>query len=93
MGGVKETQCTNCNHLQVCSFKEQFLAAQKAVDEVTIDTGGHSFINLHDISWIRPVSLKCSYFSGKVPVMRDVAKSMALSAERASTLRFMEGPT
>lgn len=37
--GVKETQCTHCNHLQVCSFKAQFLAAQKAIDEVTVGTG------------------------------------------------------
>ena len=41
MCGVKETQCTHCNHLQICSFKAQFLAAQKAVDEVTVSTGDH----------------------------------------------------
>lgn len=92
MCDVKETQCTHCNHLQVCSFKAQFLAAQKAVDEVTVGTGDRSFINLRDISWIRPVSLECSYFSGKVPVMRDVAQSVALAAERASAGRFMEDP-
>lgn len=90
--GVKETQCTHCNHLQVCSFKVQFLAAQKAVDEVTVGTGDRSFINLRDISWIRPVSLKCSYFSGKVSTMRDAAQSAAFAAERASDGRFMEDP-
>lgn len=50
MCGVKETQCTHCNHLQICSFKAQFLAAQKAVDEVTVSTGDRSFISLRDIS-------------------------------------------
>lgn len=88
--GVKET---HCNHLQVCFLKAQFLAAQKAVDEVTVSTGDRSFISLRDISWIRPVSLECSYFSGKMPVMRDVAQSATLAAERASALRFMEDPT
>lgn len=92
--GVKETQCTHCNHLQVCSFKAQFLAAQKAIDEVTVGTGDRSFINLRDISWIRPVSLECSYFSGKVPIMRnDSAQTAALQATQASALRFMEDPT
>lgn len=93
MCGVKETQCTHCNHLQICSFKAQFLAAQKAVDEVTVSTGDRSFISLRDISWIRPVSLEYSYFSGKMPVMRDVAQSATLAAERASALRFMDDPT
>ena len=93
MCGVKETQCTHCNHLQICSFKAQFLAAQKAVDEVTVSTGDRSFISLRDISWIRPVSLECSYFSRKMPVMRDVAQSATLAAERASALRFMDDPT
>ena len=94
MCGVKETQCTHCNHLQVCSFKAQFLAAQKAVDEVTVGTGDRSFINLRDISWIRPVSLECSYFSGKVSTMRnDVAQSAGLLAAQASAVRFMEDPT
>lgn len=92
MCGTKETQCSHCNHLQVCSFKTQFLAAQKAVDKVTVGTGDRSFINLRDISWIRPVSLECSYFSGKMPIMRDVAQSAALAAERTSAGRFMEDP-
>lgn len=90
--GVKETQCTRCNHLQVCSYKVQFLAAQKAVDDVTVSTGDRSFINLRDISWIRPVSLECSYFSGKASVMRDAAQSAALTAAQAPAVRFMEDP-
>lgn len=34
--GVKETQCTRCGHRDVCSLKEEFLEAQKAVDEVYV---------------------------------------------------------
>ena len=34
--GVKETQCTRCGHRDVCSLKEEFLEAQKAVDEACV---------------------------------------------------------
>lgn len=88
-----ETQCTRCNHLQVCSYKEQFLAAQKAVDNVTVITGNRSFVNLRDISWIQPIKLECSYFSGKTSTMKGTAQSAALTAAQAPALRFMEDPT
>ncbi len=91
--GVKETQCTHCSHLQVCSYKEKYLDAQKAVDNIMVHTGDRSSIYLRDISWIRPVLLECSYFSGKAPVMRDTMQSAALTAAQASGLRFMEDPT
>ena len=34
--GVKETQCTRCEHREVCSLKTEFLEAQKAIDEVYV---------------------------------------------------------
>ena len=34
--GVKETQCTRCSHREVCSLKEEFLAAQAAIDEAVL---------------------------------------------------------
>ena len=34
--GVKETQCTRCGHRDVCSLKEEFLEAQKTVDEAYV---------------------------------------------------------
>ena len=46
-GGVNETQCTYCDHRHVCSYKEQFLAAQKAVDEVSVSIGDGSYIKLN----------------------------------------------
>ena len=68
-GGVNETQCTYCGHRHVCSYKVQFLTAQKAVDRVSVSIGDGSFINLSDISWIQPVHLTCSFCSGKEPTI------------------------
>lgn len=36
MFGVKETCCTRCSHRDVCQYKEEYLAAQHAVDEVSV---------------------------------------------------------
>lgn len=66
--GVNETQCTYCGHRHVCSYKEQFLAAQKAVDEVAFSIGEGS-IKLSAISWIQPVHLTCSFCLGRDPMI------------------------
>lgn len=67
MFGVKETCCTRCSHRDVCQYKSEYLAAQTAVDEVSVrrpskDDESISSIRLHDIPWIKPVELKCTYF-------------------------------
>jgi hypothetical protein len=80
MCGVKETQCTNCDHLQVCSFKEQFLAAQEAVDKVSVRVGEQARRNLHDFNWIKPVSLECTYFTPRKATPRSVQTERACSA-------------
>ena len=75
MCGVKETQCSHCDHLQVCSYKEQFLAAQKAVDEVRVQIGDSVAKKpLNSFEWIRPVSLECIHFSKQKPTMRSEAE-------------------
>ncbi|NCE64122.1 hypothetical protein D1159_05855 [Pseudoflavonifractor sp. 524-17] len=61
-GGVKETRCTNCEHRKVCSFKEQFLNAQKAVDAVSVSIGDKSVKYLRDFDWIKRVDLECVHF-------------------------------
>lgn len=76
MCGVKETCCTNCDHLRVCSYKERFLAAQKAVDEVHVQVGNNvAKMALSSFNWIKPVSLECIYFSKKKPTMRAEAEA------------------
>ena len=35
--GVKEIQCTNCSHKDVCSLKAEFSEAQKTIDEAKIE--------------------------------------------------------
>ena len=67
MFGVKETCCTRCSHRDVCQYKEEYLAAQHAVDEVSVhlptkDENSARMIRLRDIPWIEPVELKCRHF-------------------------------
>lgn len=67
MFGVKETCCIWCSHKDVCQYKAEYLAAQSAVDEVSVrrpskDDESIGSIRLRDIPWIEPVELKCTHF-------------------------------
>ena len=62
----KETQCSSCIHLDICSVKVKFLDAQRAVDELIVynklpdrKTGA---VRLYDIGFIQPVNLKCIHY-------------------------------
>lgn len=75
MFGVKETCCTKCTHKDVCQFKEEYLAAQAAVDNISVnlpakDERANRYINLRNIPWIEPVELKCKHF---IPAAQNVA--------------------
>ena len=66
--GVKETQCTRCSHREVCSLKEEFLAAQAAIDEAVLhrerkNDGALSMIRIRDIKYIEPVELRCKHYA------------------------------
>mgnify|MGYP006952237747 FL=1 len=66
--GVKETQCTRCSHREVCSLKEEFLAAQAAIDEAGLhrerkNDGALSMIRIRDIKYIEPVELRCKHYA------------------------------
>jgi len=83
-GGVKETRCTRCDHLPICSLKEQFIAAQKAVNDVNVPLGGNSIKGLRHFGWIKPVELECVHFTEKKPRPREIRTE--------SEARFMEDP-
>lgn len=75
MFGVKETCCTRCSHRDVCQYKEEYLAAQHAVDEVSVhlptkDDNSVQSIRLRDIPWIEPVELKCRHFQQNTGTVR-----------------------
>lgn len=63
------TSCAECTHKEVCSLKEQFKAAQTAVDQVIVslptetDSTNHRSIHIRDIKWIKPVDLVCIHFA------------------------------
>lgn len=57
MGGVKETICTSCIHLNVCRYKNELLEIVKHLDDIIpIDNGRFSYVlNCKDYS-IKPYS-------------------------------------
>lgn len=63
MYASEETLCTTCIHREVCSKKEEYLSAVKAVKEMLIPTGNKQTIYLRDMKWIRPVRLECAYYT------------------------------
>ena len=62
----KETMCTTCVHQDICSVKEKFLDAQKAVDGLVIydklPDGKLRQVKLCDIGFIKPVELVCIHY-------------------------------
>lgn len=57
-----EIACASCLHGAVCKHKDEFAAAQKAVDEATVYISDERFIELRNIPWIKPVTLKCDHY-------------------------------
>ena len=62
MSGCNETACTKCSHREVCKFKEEFLKAQTAVNDVTVYLGENRMVKLRDIAYIPTVDLRCNYY-------------------------------
>lgn len=60
MSATKETLCTNCGHRIVCSKASEFMAVQKAVDNLTIGTDNGGVIFVRDSEWLH-VSVQCSH--------------------------------
>ena len=63
---VKEALCASCVHCEVCSKKEEYMAAQTAVDNLRFgETGTSTGVYLRNIPWIRQVQLQCTYHMTK----------------------------
>ena len=71
--GVKETLCSHCGHLQVCSLKKEFIAAQQAVDNVCVSLGNRTMKDLRDFDWIKPVAREWGHFAKRQPTARDIS--------------------
>ena len=58
----KETQCSSCIHLDICSVKVKFLDAHRSVYELIVHSdlpgGKQGMVKLRDIGFIKPVELK-----------------------------------
>ena len=60
--GYEETLCSSCIHKDVCSKKDTYLAAQEAVNNISVHLKGGSMIDLRNLSWIEKVKLKCKHY-------------------------------
>ena len=62
----RETMCATCIHQDICSVKEKFLDAQKAVDGLVVydklPDGKLGQVKLRDIGFIKPVELACIHY-------------------------------
>ena len=62
----KESLCTRCAHLSVCSYRDKYLKLQEQINNLEISMiesdGATRFTKLQNIPWIRPVELSCIYF-------------------------------
>lgn len=81
-GMVRESRCANCEHRKVCSFKEQFLNAQKAVDEVTVHTGDKSIKYLRNFDWIKRVEL--TYWAAFDAIQDEIRRVSTKEEKRRS---------
>ena len=63
---VKEALCASCVHCEVCSKKEEYMAAQTAVDNLCFGaTDTSTGVYLRNIPGIRQVQLQCTYHMTK----------------------------
>lgn len=82
--GNKETACSNCIHLQVCSYKKDLLAAQEVIDGISLilprEETAMREVKLRDIRWINPVKLECIYYApSDQPSIRNFPITTTLS--------------
>lgn len=85
--GSEETVCTRCSHLDVCRYKDELLAAQEAVNNVTVSRDrdndeGIRLIKLRDIPWIKRVRLDCVHFQDRTTnVPRTIVNTINVHKE------------
>ena len=70
MTGVKETLCSSCGHLQVCSFKHDFLLVREEIDRLSINTEDGRIIRVIDIPHFS-TSLKCTHWTSIINTRND----------------------
>lgn len=65
--GCKETLCVSCSHREICFFKDEFLKAQTAVDNLQIcrksaEDAATCMVSLRNVPWLKPVELVCVHY-------------------------------
>lgn len=70
MIGVKETLCSSCGHLQVCSIKHTFLLVQEEINRLIISTQDGGTLRVIDIPHFS-TSLKCTHWVPNFKIRRE----------------------
>lgn len=68
--GVKETICSGCAHLQVCSLRNDMLSVISSIDNLTVNLGDNRTVHLSDIPWVKPISLQCIHYLQKEVIFK-----------------------
>lgn len=69
----KETLCTSCSHLQVCSLRTTYLKAQEAIDQACFNESEGDGVrttyvaNLRD--WLTIPMLKCKHYQKREAII------------------------
>lgn len=75
MVGVKETLCSSCGHLPVCSLKNTFLEIQKQTDNICVNhEKDNGITRIIDVGWIS-VTVKCSHWISSMNMRRKMEDS------------------
>lgn len=85
---IKETCCTHCAHLPVCAFKGYIIGAQEAIDKLTIMTPKAEHEYIHDIDFIKPIYVECTYYMPNTTTRKDrLAKAPPLQGYSRNEVR------
>ena len=67
MSNTINIQCTNCNHKDICSFKETYMKILDLISNVVVEqpSAGEkkcSFVKIVDFDFINSISVNCRYY-------------------------------
>ena len=66
-----ELICKDCIHSNVCALKNDMLGITSAIDNIDVVASSYGErVLLRDISWIKPVELKCVHYLRKEAVAK-----------------------
>lgn len=74
--GNNQVRCVDCAHREICSLKDTYLNAVRAIATISFgtpcsDPDACTVTRLCDLTWIEPVVLKCRHYIKEKEVYRE----------------------